>query len=61
MIQETVFQVVQDCNTNAQYLRKMAQTESRANIKKLLLEAAHQLDVATAELDYIATDSTVSI
>jgi hypothetical protein len=39
----------------------MAQMEPNNNVKKLLLEAAHHLDVSVAELDYILTESTVSI
>lgn len=58
---DPVLEVARNCKENAQQLRKMAQDESCANVKKLLLEAGHQLDVAMAELDYILTNSTVSI
>jgi hypothetical protein len=52
---------VQNCKANAAKLRSMAQSESNNNVKKLLLEAAHHLDVSAAELDYIVTNATVSV
>jgi len=52
---------VQTCKANANNLRALAGSESDNNTKKLLLEAAHHLDVSVAELDYIVTNSTVAI
>jgi hypothetical protein len=52
---------VQTCKKNANALRSWADSESDNNSKKLLLEAAHHLDVGMAELDYIITNSTVAI
>ncbi|HEX2953862.1 MAG TPA: hypothetical protein VHR47_07745 [Bacillota bacterium] len=51
----------QICKNNAKWLREMAQSENNADVKKLLLVAAHHLDVGVAELDYILTEATVSI
>lgn len=58
---QQVAQVKHNCNNNAQRLRQMAQSENDNNVKKLLLEAAHHLDVAIAELEYITAGATVSI
>ena len=57
----SIMDCVQLCKNNASNLRSLAHTETDNNAKKLLLEAAHQLDVSVAELDYITTSSTVSI
>lgn len=51
----------QNCRYNAERLRKMAETETDNNVKKLLLEAAHHLDVGVSELEYVLTNATVSI
>ena len=51
----------QTSKMNADKLRSLAESESDNNVKKLLLEAAHHLDVGIAELDYITTNSTVPI
>ncbi|HOP75768.1 MAG TPA: hypothetical protein PLC07_12080 [Bacillota bacterium] len=56
-----VEEAAQNCRRNAEQLRQMAQNESNPNVQKLLLEAAHHLDVGLAELEYIITESTVSI
>jgi len=56
-----IMEAVQNCKYNAEKLRAMARAEPNKNLEKLLLEAAHHLDVGTAELEYITTDSTVSI
>lgn len=50
----------QNCQRNAQRLREMARSATDADVQKLLLVAAHHLDVAVAELDYILTSATVS-
>lgn len=56
-----VADAVQNCKFNAEKLRAAASSEPDPNIKKLFLEAAHHLDVGVAELEYITTNSTVSI
>ncbi len=56
-----VSDTVQICKSNAAKLRSMAQMEANHDVKKLLLEAAHHLDVSVAEVDYIVADATVSI
>jgi hypothetical protein len=56
-----IMDCVQTCKANANNLRALAGSESDNNTKKLLLEAAHHLDVSVAELDYIVTSSTVAI
>ncbi|HPT88208.1 MAG TPA: hypothetical protein PL004_10190 [Bacillota bacterium] len=56
-----VEEATQNCRRSAEQLRQMAQNESNPNVQKLLLEAAHHLDVGLAELEYIMTESTVSI
>lgn len=58
---QQVFDAANNCKNNARKLRDMAGNETNNNVKKLLFEAAHHLDVGTAELDYILTESTVSI
>ncbi len=58
---QQVFNAANNCKHNALKLRDMARNEPNNNAKKLLLEAAHHLEVGTAELDYILTSSTVSI
>lgn len=61
MSAKQISEAAQNCRLNAEKLRAMAQVEADSNIQKLLLEAAHHLDVGTAELEYITTNSTVSI
>ncbi len=48
------------CKQNAQRLRDLARSASDADVQKMLLVAAHHLDVAVAELDYILTGATVA-
>ncbi len=61
MSSKQVADAVENSKQNAVRLRAMAQAEVNNNLKKLLLEAAHHLDVGVAELEYITTESTVSI
>lgn len=56
-----VAEAMEKAKQNAGKLRVMAQSETDNNVKKLLLEAAHHFDVGVAELEYITTESTVSI
>lgn len=56
-----VADTARNCRDNAVRLRGLAQTETNPQVKKLLLEAAHHLDVGVAELEYITTGSTVSL
>lgn len=56
-----VAEAMENAKQNAGKLRSMAQAETDNNVKKLLLEAAHHFDVGVAELEYITTESTVSI
>lgn len=61
MSSKQVAGAVENAKQNADRLRSMAQTEVNNNVKKLLLEAAHHFDVGVAEIEYITTESTVSI
>ncbi len=61
MSMQQVAAAVQNCKLNAEKLRAAARAEADNNIKKLLLEAAHHLDVGVAELEYVTTGATVSI
>lgn len=55
-----VADAAQSCKFNAEQLRLMAKSEENPDVKKMLLIAAHHLDVGVAELDYILTGATVS-
>lgn len=61
MSAKQVAEAVEKAKQDAGRLRSMAQAEADQNVKKLLLEAAHHFDVGVAELEYITTNSTVSI
>jgi hypothetical protein len=52
---------VHNCKANAVKLRIMAQNETNNNIKQMLLEAAHHLDLCVAELNYIVSNATVPV
>jgi hypothetical protein len=56
-----VADAVQSCKFNAEKLRMSAGNEGNPQVKKLLLEAAHHLDVGVAELEYVTTNATVAI
>lgn len=49
------------CQANAAELRRLGEAETDNNVKKMLLEAAHHLDVSMAEIEYAAKDSTVPV
>ncbi len=55
-----VAESVQNCKLNANKLRAMASSCGNPEVEKILMIAAHHLDVAVAELDYILTSATVS-
>ena len=61
MANQAVQDSVTTCTSYANRLRQIAQSETDNDIKKLLFEAAHHLDVSIAELDYIVTNATVPI
>lgn len=56
-----VADMMQNCKFNAEKIRAMARQEPNPNVQKLLLEAAHHLDVGVANLEYITTNATVSV
>jgi hypothetical protein len=61
MANQAVQDSVATCKSYADSLRQIAQAETDNEVKKLLFEAAHHLDVSIAELDYIVTDATIPI
>lgn len=61
MSAKQVSNVVQNCKLYAEELRVMARNEQNNHVKKLLMEAAHHLDVGVAEMDYVITSATVPI
>lgn len=58
MSAKQIGKAAQNCRLNAEKLRAMARVEADNNVRKLLLEAAHHLEVGAAELGYITTNST---
>lgn len=61
MPSKAVEDCIRICKLNADGLRKLGEAEQNNNAKKMLLEAAHHLDVGLAELEYVMSGSTVSI
>lgn len=45
------------CQDSAAKLRSLAQTESSMTCRELLMDAAHHLDVAAAEVSYAASNT----
>ncbi|HEX3046619.1 MAG TPA: hypothetical protein VHY08_17820 [Bacillota bacterium] len=61
MSAQKIDEVMQNIKFTSQKLRAFARFDSNPNVKKLLFEAAHHLDVGVAELEYVTTNATVSI
>jgi hypothetical protein len=54
-----IAECVNQCKLNASKLRSLANSSPDNDLQKLLLIAAHHLDVSVAELDYIIMSATV--